>query len=329
MKNKILILNGKQVQDLVEMKKAIQIVRDAFVDHGKGILRMPSKVYLDIPEYEGDFRAMPAFSSKEGLAGVKWVNSHGKNGGTGIPSVMGTMIVNDATNGLPLAVFDATILTNIRTGAAGGVATDALARKKVESIAFIGCGHQARFQLAAILSVRKPTEIRYFDPSKKTAASFRKFASKLFKGKLTETSGPEECVRGAGVITTTTPSRSPIVMNSWISPGCHINAIGADAEGKQELDPEILLRARVFVDEIGQASHSGEINVPLSSGILKKEQLSGNLSTILENPESGRTSDDDITVFDSTGLAIQDMALASYVMKQARKKKIGKLVKLL
>lgn len=315
--NKIRVFREKDIDRLLPVAEAVGVVEKAFRSYAKGKMRMPPKVYLDLPEFSGDFRAMPAYSSSAKMASLKWVNSHDHNRKHKLPAVMATLLLNDAKTGLPLALFDGTSLTRIRTGAAGGVAAKFLARKDAKRAAFVGAGIQAVYQALALLSVRPGIqELSIYDPSKSAMADFKKQISSVFNGNIQEFRNAQLCVTGADMITTTTPSKRPILLPEWISPGCHINAIGADAPEKQELDPAILRRAKIIVDDVHQASHSGEINVALRTRRIQKARIGGTLGQVILGEKPGRTDQHEITVFDSTGLAIQDLACAIYVYER-------------
>ena len=318
MKHKILILDASAVKKIFSMKDAVKVTEKAFKDFASGKARMPSKVYLDLPEFNGDFRAMPAYTSSPPLAGIKWVNSHPGNIKKNYPTVMATMIVCDAKTAVPLAFMDATYITSLRTGAAGALGAKYLARKNSKIVSLIGAGNQAIYQLSGLLSVfPEINSVRYFDPSKKSLDQFEKLIKSVYRKELIRSRNPEECVRDSDIIICTTPSRTPVIKNSWIKTGVHINAMGADAPGKQELESALLKRAKIIVDDVEQASHSGEINVPLKKGEFQLHEIHATLGEAILK-KNIRTGDSDITVFDSTGLAIQDLYSAAWIIKKAR-----------
>jgi alanine dehydrogenase len=286
-----------------------RVVEAAFADHGKGLVQMPPKVYITLPA--GDFRTMPAYLPSLGIAGVKIVNVHRDNPKVGLPTVMALTIILDLTTGRPMAILNATRLTDMRTGASGAIAAKYLAPKKECVLGVIGTGRQAEAQVRATAQELLLTQIKVWD---RTPAHAEAFAARL--SPLSAISQPLEKVCDCDILVTTTPSRTPIVKSEWIHAGTHINAIGADAPGKEELDPEILHRARVFVDDPAQAFHSGEINVPISKGLYQPWMIAGTLGEIVIGKRK-RESKDEITIFDSTGLAIQDLAIASIAMRQA------------
>jgi alanine dehydrogenase len=286
-------------------------VESAFADHGRGLVQMPPKVYITLPD--GDFRTMPAYLPSLSIAGVKIVNVHPGNPEKGLPTVMALTIILDIDTGLPVAVINATRLTDMRTGASGAVAGKYLSAKKEIVLGVIGTGRQAQAQVAAISRELKIRRIKVWS---RDPAHIRKFADRCMEFPCIASSLEDAC--DCDVLVTTTPSRSPLIKSEWIREGTHINAIGADAPGKEELDPALLKRAQVFVDDFEQAVHSGEVNVPISSGIYHEKDIAGTLGEVVIGKKK-RAGPDAITVFDSTGLAIQDLAIAKIAMKHGRK----------
>lgn len=327
LKFKTLILGQKDVAKLVDVKSAIGAVEEAFAQYGLGRARMPPKIYLDLPEFAGDFRAMPSYVRKFKMCTLKWVNAHPRNAAFGLPAVMAILIVSDPKTGFPLAIMDGTLATSLRTGAGGAVAAKYLARRDSSVVALVGCGVQARAQLVALREIFKIKDVRVWGHQKALAARFIRAMRKPGEA-MTASANIQECVEGADIVVTTTPSRKPIVQSQWIKDGTHINAIGADAPGKEELDPKILKRARVVVDDPRQAGHSGEINVPVTKGFFKLKDIHATLGEVVAGRKKGRTSAGQVTVFDSTGLAIQDTAVASLIYKAAVKKKLGKWMRI-
>ncbi len=286
-------------------------VESAFADHGKGLVQMPPKVYVTLPR--GDFRTMPAYLPSLSIAGVKIVNVHPGNPGLGLPTVMALTVILDIATGQPVAIINATRLTDMRTGAAGAIAAKHLSRAKEIVLGVIGTGRQAEAQVAAISRELTIKQIRIWG---RNPQHVRRLADRFMEYPCLAASIEKVC--DCDVLVTTTPSTSPIVKSEWIHEGTHINAIGADAPGKEELDPEILRRAEVFVDDPAQAIHSGEINVPISKGLYHAGDLAGTLGEVVIGKKS-RSGPGAITVFDSTGLAIQDLAIAKIAMQHGRK----------
>jgi len=294
--------------DIGEVNLAVE---SAFADHGRGLVQMPPKVYITLPV--GDFRTMPAYLPSLGIAGVKIVNVHPGNPAKGFPTVMALTVILDIDTGQPTAVINATRLTDMRTGAAGAVAAKYLSAKKEIILGVIGTGRQAQAQVAAISRELKIKQIKIWG---RNPDHIRKFADRFMEFPTFALSIENTC--DCDVLVTTTPSKSPIIRSEWIKKGTHINAIGADAPGKEELDPALLVRARVFVDDPAQAIHSGEINVPISHGLYRADDIAGTLGEIVTGKKK-RAGNDTITIFDSTGLAIQDLAIAKIAMQHGKK----------
>ncbi|MFA4824606.1 MAG: ornithine cyclodeaminase family protein [Methanoregula sp.] len=293
--------------DLRELNRAIET---AFADHGNGLVQMPPKVYVTLPE--GDFRTMPAYLPSLSLAGVKVVNVHPGNPARGLVTVMALTIILDIATGAPVAILNATKLTDMRTGAAGAVAAKYLCPKKEIVLGLVGTGRQAEAQYRAISQEFDIGEIKCWSRNSHHA---EKFAQEITAHDAR--SVPVEKACDCDLLVTTTPSHAPVVMNEWVQEGTHINAIGADAAGKQELDPLLLKRGLVFVDDMSQAVHSGEVNVPISQGIFTTEEIKGTLGEVVIGMKR-RGRSDQITIFDSTGLAIQDLAIAAIAMRNGR-----------
>lgn len=303
------------------MDEVIPAVEAAFGQYAKKNAVMPPKMYLDFKKYGGDLRVMPAYLDYGDVAGVKVVNVHPGNRGNGMPTVMATIVLNDPRTGFPLAVMDGTLITAMRTGAAAAVATKHLAADGAGTVGLVGAGVQARTQLLALSRVLDIRKVSVSDVNKDYASRFAaEMGGQL--GLPVEVSSVREAAE-ADVVSTVTPAHEPVVRNEWVREGTHINAIGADAPGKEELDPAILARAKIVIDDWEQCTHSGEINVPLSKGIICTKDLYSSLGEIVAGLKPGRQSSREITVFDSTGLAIQDIATAKLVFEKAQKEKLG------
>lgn len=318
-----LVLTGREVLQVLDMDVALAAARDAFRAYGEGRVNMPPKAYLTLAH--GDFRAMygEIFLPEDHICGLKWVNVHPGNPAKGLLTVMAKILLNDPETGLEFADLDGTHVTDYRTGAAGGVAAQYLARTDASRLGLIGAGAQARTQVAAILKVRPIRDIVIYDRHREHSQTLVDQITTTYSIKARAASEAAEAVKGMDIVVTTTPSRTPVVERDWVSAGTHINAIGADAAGKQELAPAILTAGKVVVDDWAQASHSGEINVPLARGDLAPEQVYGCLGDIVAGKKPGRSASEEITVFDSTGLIIQDLALALAVYKRAIEKGLG------
>lgn len=243
---------------------------------------------------------------------MKWVNSHPQNPARhGLPAVMGVFILSDPKTAQPLAVMDATWLTAVRTGAAAAVASRALARPDARSIGFVGSGVQARTMvLAHRVTHPEVTDLVFADvrptPRPRSRPSSGAASAASPRPPPATSSAPRR------------PGAAPVVTRAMVRPGTHINAMGADAEGEQKLATDLTVSARIFVDDPAQAFHSGEVNVPLHHGDLRESDVIGSLGDVLAGRLVGRRHSDDITLFDSTGLGVQDLAVARRLVERAR-----------
>jgi alanine dehydrogenase len=325
-KIKVMLLSENEIAKLLSIEEVMEVVENAFREKALGYVQMPPKVYLNFSKYNGDVRAMPAYLEGLDVASVKIVNSHPENPKKFcMPTVSATVLLLDPRNGALLSIMGGNNITATRTAAAGGIAAKYLAKRNSKTASFIGTGVQARAQLLALLTVfPNLEEIRACDISTEATESFAAYAeSKASQSRIVIIENEAAAVKEADIVITTTPSKKPLVFESMVSEGTHFNCIGADAPLKEELDPAILKRAKIVVDDWEQASHSGEINVPFSKGVLSKKDVWAELGDIIAGIKQGRVANEEITVFDSTGLAIQDAATAELVYKKAASRKIG------
>ena len=313
---KTLLLNGEAVHENANTPELVRAVEEAFAAFERGHVQMPAKSYVDLPQYNGDFRSMPAYmdAGDWDAAGVKWVNVHPDNEEQyDLPTVMGTMIYSDPRNAFPLAILDGTELTMKRTGAAAAVATDHLAVADANSLGIVGAGVQSYTQLEAISAVRPVERVVVADVNEERVDRF----VDRFGGEFDVRGGSVAEAASCDVLSTVTPVEDPIVPRDALGDHTHVNAMGADAKGKHELADEVLLDAKLVIDDYEQCTHSGEINVPYAAGTLTDDDIYGTIGEIVTGQKEGRIDDDGLTVFDSTGLAIQDVAAAHVVYVHA------------
>jgi alanine dehydrogenase len=265
---------------------------------------------------------MPAYLATEAwdAAGIKWINVHQNNPERfDLPTVLGTMIYSDPETAFPLAIIDGQHLTQLRTGAAAAVATDHLAVPDATSLGIVGAGVQSYTQLRAISQVRNIERVVIADRDEERIEAF----VAAFEDEFSVSGGSIADAAACDILSTVTPVESPIVTREAVGPHTHINAIGADAAGKHELADQILLDAKLVIDDYEQTTHSGEINVPWSQGILGDDDIYGSLGQIVIGEKPGRVDGDGVTVFDSTGLAIQDLAAAHVAYERATESGAG------
>jgi alanine dehydrogenase len=276
--------------------EAIDRVRHGFVEYAAGDWEMPPKVYLEAPP-NGDFRAMPAKGG--GVAILKWVTSFPGNPRNGLPVVMGMICVSSAEDGRPLALVDVRAVTALRTGAVAALAAQELAREDARSVGMVGCGLHGAWAARCLAAAEYGPGV-CFDPDPEAAGRLA--------GELDWEAGTREDALACDVVTCVTPGAEPVVLESDLRPGLHLNMLGADGPGKAEAELAAVARAELFCDEWQQASHGGELTGAVEAGLIAREDVR-ELGAVVTGAAPGRSSDEAITLFDSTGLAIQDLAL--------------------
>jgi alanine dehydrogenase len=295
---------GDQVREAVSPGRALEAVRAAFIAYARGEWTMPPKVY--VPAYpEGDFRAMPALGGGHAL--LKWVTSFPGNPAHGLPTVTGLVLLSDASNGMPVAVLDAGAVTALRTGAAAVLAAETLGREHAETAAVIGAGVNG--EAAARTFIARGRSVQLWDVDRARAASVaERIGAEVAAGR-------DEAL-AADLLVTVTPGRQIVLEEGSLRPGQHASLMGADGPGKAEIAVEELARVRVFCDDWEQASHNGDIVHAVEARKLVREDVT-QLGDVLLGSADGRQTYEDITVFDSTGLAIQDLAIALAAVEHA------------
>ena len=323
----ILFLSRREIASLVKEEEVIEVVEEIFRDYEREEAIMPPKVYLFLPEYEGDFRAMPSYWKRKGYAGIKWVNAHFKNPLYSLPSVMAIFLLNEAKTGKPLAALEMGYLTSLRTAAGAVISSRYLAPPSVKKLGMIGLGEQSYYLFKMHLLYFPIEEVWIYDIKKEQENRFQEKIRPFYSGKIYPSS-LEEVVKKSEILITATPSREPFVKEEWVKASSlfHINAIGADAKGKKEIESSLIRKCKVIVDDRIQASHGGEIQHAIEEGVFKEEDIYATLGEILLGKKPSLK--EDLTLFDSTGLSIQDIAVASLVYERAKEKGIGTKISL-
>lgn len=332
-RRKTLLLTSADVRSVLDMSRVIEATEEAFRQKATRHTQMPAKTYLFYRKHNGDLRCMPSYIEGKEVSAVKIVNVHPDNPEKkGLPSVMGLVVLVDPSTGFPLAIMDGTRITEMRTGAASAVASKYLARRDSRVLAMIGAGKQARTQvLGQATTFGHLREVRVFDISKPHLQSFAKELREQYAGridKVVSCDSVQKVLEGSDIVITATPSREPFVKEEWIRPGVHFNCIGADAPGKQEIEPDVFKKVKLVIDDWEQTSHSGEINVAFSKGIITKADVHAEIGEIVAGTKPGRTSDNEITLFSSTGLGVQDAMTAKLVFDEATRRGLGQEVNL-
>lgn len=291
------VLTGRHVEEAVSPSDAVDAVRDAFVAFARGEWSMPSKVYVtNYPA--GDFRAMPALGGGHAL--LKWVTSFPGNPERGLPTVTGLVLVSDAETGMLKAVLDAAAVTALRTGAAAVLAAETLARADASTVAVVGAGVNGRAAARAFAARGRDVAVWDVDTARAEAVAGELDAA---------VASSREAALGADVVVTVTPGYDVLFAEGSLRPGQHVSLMGADGPGKAEVAPREVARARLFCDDWEQASHGGELFGAVEQGLVVRDDVT-ELGAVLVGSAQGRASAEEITLFDSTGLAIQDLAIA-------------------
>jgi alanine dehydrogenase len=297
----VIFFSGDDVRAAVSPERALEAVREAFIAYARGEWTMPPKVY--VPAYPaGDFRAMPALGGGHAL--LKWVTSFPGNPAQGLPTVTGLVLLSDATNGMLEAAFDAAAVTALRTGAAAVLAAETLGRDG--SAAVVGAGVNGDAAVRTFLARGRGVLLYDVDRARAAAVAERTGAAVASR----------DDALAADVVVTVTPGREVVFAEGALRPGQHVSLMGADGPGKQEIAVEELARVHVYCDDWEQASHNGDLVHAVEVGVLARDNVT-QLGDVLAGTAEGRRSSGDITVFDSTGLAIQDLAIALAAMERA------------
>ena len=295
---------ASQVVNAVSPERAVEAVRDAFVAYARGEWTMPPKVY--VPAYPaGDFRAMPALGGGHAL--LKWVTSFPGNPARGLPTVTGLVLLSDASDGSLRAALDAGAVTALRTGAAAIVAAEELGRRDAQTAAVIGAGVNGRAAAKTFLARGRDVALWDVDDERARAAADEIGA---------RVAGSRQEALAADLLVTVTPGHEILLKEGSLRPGQHVSLMGADGPGKAEIAVGELARIRVFCDDWEQASHNGDLVHGVEAGVLEREDVT-ELGAVLAGNADGRRNDDESTVFDSTGLAIQDLAIALAALERA------------
>ncbi len=309
---KTLILSRNDMVDLLEPDAYVQCVETAFRRHGEGRYFMDPKGHIVLDQYPGEWEIMPSYIEEpEGVpaaAACKWVSIRFENRAKfNLPTVFSILIYTEPETGFPLAIVDGTHHTLMRTGASGAVSAKWMARKDSKILALVGAGDVCIGSLRTCASLFDWSEVRVWSRTQTTLDLF--MASEVPRHPnltIKPSTNLEDVVPGADVVITGTTGEAPVVPSGLISDGMHIAALGGGLAGTQELDVEILRRARIFVDDMRQCITDGEINVPLSKKQISEDDIVGEIGEVIVGAKSGRQADSDVTLFDSTGIALQD-----------------------
>ncbi|MGN1405455.1 MAG: ornithine cyclodeaminase family protein [Erysipelotrichaceae bacterium] len=320
-------ITNEEVLKQLTVAETIECVENVYKSKSDGHTVVWPTVFYEFDPGHADMDIKSGYLPDMNIFGHKTVAFMEENTKIGLPDLTGLIVVFSSKTGMPLGLVDGSAVTGMRTGAAAAIGARYLARKDSKKALIVGTGNQAPYQVAALLTAFPELElVRISNPvNRKQAEDF----VTAIPAKLTETFGFKSinadfevvdelscAVSDSDIIITITPSRKPIIKKEWVKPGTHFSCIGADMEGKEEIDPAIFRNAIVYVDDLVHCSKAGEIEIPLKTGTLKPEQIKGEIGDLILSKTKGRINSDDITVFDATGMALLDLATANILLNK-------------
>ena len=325
----VLIINQQEVSRLLPMPAAIEAMGNALAALARNQAIQPLRPVMWLPQRTGALGMMPGYLAPLKTMGIKVVSVFPGNAGTRYDSHQGAVLLFETEHGRLLAIIDATEITAIRTAATSAVATDALARPEARTLAILGSGVQARSHLAAMRAVRPLEQVRIWS---RTQAHAERFVDRerFIDGPPLETAATvRQAVKDADIICTTTAASEPILQGEMLRPGAHINAVGSSVPFARELATSAVLRAALFVDrKESTINEAGDFLFPKKEGAIDEDHIVAEIGEILIGEHPGRRSDEEITLFKSLGLAIEDVAAAHHIYTQARELGIGTMIEL-
>jgi ornithine cyclodeaminase len=327
----VLVLSAGDVTKLMPMRECIGVMREALAALARGEAMMPLRLVMRFPE--GFLGVMPgqvsAGNGRDGALGLKAVSVFPGNAARGLDTHQGAVLLLEADTGRLSAVMDGGAITAIRTAAVSGVATDLLARPEAAELAILGAGAQARTHLDAIASVRKLRRVRVWSRNPDHASELVAQQGEHREFPLEAATTAEEAVRDADIVTTVTASPTPVLQRGWLKAGAHINAVGSSTPAAREVDTETMAAARLIVDRRESAlKEAGDLLIPMREGALTADHIQAELGEVIIGARPGRQAADQLTLFKSLGLAVEDVASAAYLAREARAKGVGQTVKM-
>jgi ornithine cyclodeaminase/alanine dehydrogenase-like protein (mu-crystallin family) len=320
----LLYLSHADVRRALPMADAIEAMDAAFLQLSEGRVTMPARSSMEIPEANGVVLIMPCYAAGTHHVSLKLLTQFVDNGRLGLPLIQAVVLLADAVNGRLLAIVDGSTITALRTGAASGVATQLLAQPSADTAAIFGAGVQARTQLEAVCTVRHIKQVRVFDCRRAAAEVFAKDMSARLGIPVLATSSAAEALAGAQIVCTATTSTTPVFEDRDLVAGVHINAVGSWRPQTAEIPPDTVCRARVFVDHrVAAMEEAGDLLMPLQEGRITAEHIRAELGDLIANRVLGRQTTDEVTLFKSAGLAVQDLFAAARAVENARRLGIG------
>ncbi len=326
--NKLLVINAEEVISLLPMEECILCMERAMVAASKGEVAIPPRLIMPLIDNSAYFGLMPGSSAAPQVYGAKVVSLHPGNPSRGLPAIQGFVTLFDHQTGVPTAIVEGSQLTAIRTAAASGMATKWLAREDARSHGILGTGVQAAVHIDAVQAVRNIEEIIVWGHTPGKATAFVEFHSKRTGLSIRATESAREAA-ACDIVSTVTSATEPVLMGEWVKPGAHLNLVGAHSPDTREVDAGTIARARVYVDLHDSAmNEAGDLLIAIEEGAITEADLIGEIGNVISGSVVGRTSDDQITIYESLGITAQDLYAAHHAFLAALEKGIGKSVAL-
>jgi ornithine cyclodeaminase/alanine dehydrogenase-like protein (mu-crystallin family) len=306
------------------MAEAVEAMKAAFAQLSTGRANVPLRTPIEVPDHSGVTLFMPAYLADDDQMAIKIVSVFADNPAKGLPLIHALVVVVDAATGVPRAVMDGTYLTALRTGAVSGAATDLLARPDARVAAILGAGAQGQTQLEAVCAVRTVEQAWVFDIQSEQAAAYADVMSARLSLPIRVAASPSEALHAADIVCTATTSSTPVFADSDLKVGVHINAVGAYTPQMQEVPAETVARARVVVDQRASSmAEAGDLIIPINEGRIDQDHIYAELGEIAAGLKPGRAAEDEVTLFKSVGVAVQDVAAAARVLAGAERLELG------
>ncbi|BEP28867.1 ornithine cyclodeaminase family protein [Helicovermis profundi] len=330
---KLKVLNNDVLKEILKMEDVLKMIEKVYVLKAEGKTELFPMVFHEFNPGVADMDIKSGVLNDVDIFGLKLVSWFGENKNKDLPLLVGTTLLFDSNTGAPLAILNAEHITGMRTGAAGAIGAKYLARKNSSSLLMVGTGHIAQFEIAATLIAMESIDtVRIYDPMhneksveyvKSIEAVLRENFAITRKITFLPVTSLENAVSKSDIIITATPSKEAMIKKEWVKKGTHFSCVGSDMEGKQEIDENIFKDAILVVDDISQAINVGETEMPIKKGIIKKEDVMVEIGDIILGSKKGRTSENDITIFDTTGIAIQDLITSKLALDIAKERNLG------
>jgi alanine dehydrogenase len=323
----MLLLTERDVRQLVSMDDLIEAMHSALVELSSGKVQQPLRTVLEIGEQKAFFGVMPAHVWKTGALGTKLVTVFGSNAALGLPTHLATILLFDSTTGELLSVMDGRFITEARTAAVSAVSAKLLAREDAAVLAIIGSGVQARSHLRALTRVRQVRDVRVWSPTERRRLDFAHEMQAETTAPILPVGSARDAVEGADLIVLATAAREPVIQGDWVAPGAHIAAVGACRPDQREMAAALVARARVFVDSRSAAlAEAGDLVMAIRERAFEPQQIAGELGELAAGLIAGRRGPDDITLFKSLGMAVEDVAAAHLAHMRATERGLGRRI---